>query len=147
MSHYISFKDKGQWINNMLFRSLLEFSIETGELQASIEERTYLELMKKRVTDGFFWPGRDVDLEQDFPTIPERKFWSRVFFEIARAIFERKIGVHAQTYWQAQRIYLAYGLGNLFQESVREIEPTWHAETLDNREFDRVVNGRETRDA
>jgi hypothetical protein len=136
MAHHISFKGNYQWINNRLFRSLLEFSVIIGEEIAASNERPYVELMKKRVAEGFFWDGRSIDIAEDFTELSERKFWSRVFYEMARAIFDRKLGIHEHRFWQAQRIHLAYGLGELFEEAVNEAEPRWNADTLDRREFE-----------
>lgn len=64
-----------------------------------------------------------------------------MFYDTSRAIFDRKIGVHDYSFWQAQAIHQAHATGLLFEYSVRESEPRWSAETIDRREFDRIVNG------
>jgi len=97
----------------------------------------------KKLIEEEFWPGRDVELETDFPDLAERKFWSRVFYDTARAILDRKVGIHDDAFWQAQCIWQAYGMGNLFEEAVRSVEPRWMALSVDRIEFERVVNGRE----
>jgi hypothetical protein len=94
--------------------------------------------------DETFWPGRDMDIEEDFPDVGERKFWSQAFFDTARDIFDRSVGNHEYSFWQAQSIWQAYGVGVLFEESVRDFEPNWFARTRDTVEFHRVVNNRET---
>jgi len=114
--------------------------IEIAERSASSEERPFVERMKK-LRDEHFWPGRGIDIMEDFPVIAEQKFWSRVFLDTSRAIFDRKVGVHQHSFWQAQSIHQAYSTGFLFEKSVKNTEPTWYANTVDRREFNKVVNG------
>ena len=82
-----------------------------------------------------------MDIEEDFPDGEERKFWARVLYDTARSIFTRSIGRHEHEFWQAQAIHQAYASAILFQDSVRDVEPGWSAESVDRIEFDEVVNG------
>ena len=97
------------------------------------------------VEDGFYY---DIDMEpiskDDFPKIEEQKFWARIFYETAREIFERKVGVHDYLFWQSQRIYQAYGTARLFTMAVRETEPSWSPDIRDYKEFDEIVNKRKS---
>jgi hypothetical protein len=87
--------------------------------------------MKKLIAEQF-WPGRYVEIETDFPDVAERRFWSRVFYGTARRVFDRKIGNHEHSFWQAQLIWQAYGMGHLFQEAVRSTEPRWMPHSIDH---------------
>ena len=126
-------------LNNMQFSRLIDFGIEVAEQTASDSEKRFVERMKK-LRDEHFFPGRDLHIAEDFQEIPERKFWSRVFLDTSRAIFDRRVGIHAHSFWQAQTIHQAHAIGRLFEDAVRDVEPQWYADTLDRREFDKVVN-------
>lgn len=127
-------------MNNKQFARLIDFGIQIGEQTASSDERPFVERMKK-MRDEYFWPGRGIDISEDFPGISERKFWSRVFYDASRAIFDREIGVHEHSFWQAQAIHQAHATGLVFEHAVKDVEPRWLADTLDRRQFDKVVNG------
>ena len=140
MACQITFKDRWVQLNNRQFGNLVEFAIEVAEASVADSETANVDRMKE-MRDERFWPGRGIEIEEDFPDTSERKFWSRVFFDTARAIFERGVGLHEHTYWQAQAIHQAYTTGLLFEFAVRDSEPGWSADTIDRREFDKVVNG------
>ena len=93
-----------------------------------------------RLNEREFWPGRGIRIEEDFPDPEEQKFWSRIFLDTARAVFDRRVGRHEHAFWQAQCIYQAYATGRLFIEAVRDRVGYWFPDTIDHREFDRVVN-------
>ena len=137
MACEISFKDQEIQYNNMQFSSTIDFVIETAEKMSSTEDEPMIVRMK-RLNNEEFWPGRGIEIETDFPELAERKFWARIFYETARDIFERKIGIHDYNFWQSQRIYQIYGTAGLFEIAVREIEPSWSPDIRDYREFDRV---------
>src|SRR5690242_18745989 len=84
MACQISFKHSFVQLNNMQFSRLIDFGIEIANRSSSDEERQFVERMK-RLCDSF-WPGRGIKIEDDFPELPERKFWSRIFFDTSRAI-------------------------------------------------------------
>jgi len=121
----------------MQFSRLVDFAIEIAERSASPDERPYLERMKQLSKE--FWPGRGIEIVRDFPELAERKFWSRVFFDVSRAIFDRQVGNQEHKFWQAQAIHQAHAAGLVFLESVREGSPEWSPDTLDGREFDSWV--------
>jgi hypothetical protein len=139
MACQITFKEQFVQVNNMQFARLIDFGIELGEQAAEDGERPFVERMKK-MRDECFFPGRGIDIDEDFPEISERKFWSRIFFDLSRAIFDRKVGLHDHSFWQAQAIHQAHAAGLIFEYAVRDNEPRWSADTLDRREFDKVVN-------
>jgi hypothetical protein len=140
MACQIIFKTSFVQLNNMQFDRLINFGIEIAERSACADERPFVERMKK-LRNEYFFPGCGIEISRDFPEIVERKFWSRIFFDTSRAIFDRKVGIHEHSFWQAQSIHQSYATGLLFEEAVRDFEPQWSADTLDRREFDKVVNG------
>ena len=142
MACQITFRAGFVQFNNMQFARLIDFGIEIAEQVASGDEQPFVERMRK-MREECFWPGRGIDIVEDFPQVPERKFWSRIFFDAARAIFDRRIGIHEHSFWQAQAIHQAHATGLLFEHAVREVEPSWSAETLDRRQFDKIVNGKD----
>jgi hypothetical protein len=139
MACTISFKEERVHLNNMQFARLVDFGIEVAEGTAGTEERQFVDHMRKMRDESFF-PGRGIWIEQDFPSIEEQKFWSRVFFDVSRAIFDHRVGIHDHSYWQAQAIHQAHGTGLIFEQAVRSVEPRWSADTHDRREFDKYVN-------
>ncbi len=104
MACEIAFKAHEIPYNNMQFSSMMEFVTEVGEKMASGEESSMVARVKKMIEEEF-WSGRGIQIEDDFPNIEEQKFWARVFYDTAREIFERNIGVHDYLFWQSQRIY------------------------------------------
>lgn len=143
MACFINFKDQQVPVNNMQFSRLIRFAVELADQMAKGDERLFVEHMKH--LDGHeFWPGRGTDIEEDFPDVSERKFWTRIFLDLSRLIFERKIGKHEHFFWQAQCIHQAHSIGLLFEDAVRvgEGNDRWSADSIDRREFDRVANGK-----
>ena len=144
MACQISYKDRGLLLNNMQFARLIDFVIEVGRDSAGTEsEKQYVARMV-RLNEEEFWPGRGIRIEDDFPDVEEQKFWARVFLDTARAIFDRRVGCHEHAFWQAQSIHQAYGTGLLFSDAVRDRVGSWFPDTIDHREFDRVVNEKES---
>ena len=125
-----SFKESGFGVSNLLFNRLHGLGLEIAERIATADERQFVEVIKDRV----YWPGRDVDITEDYPTLDEQKFWCRVYFELSRAIFERLVGEHEHQFWQANTIYLSYKLGLLFREAVYDAEKNWYPKTTDGQE-------------
>jgi hypothetical protein len=64
-----------------------------------------------------------------------------VFFDTSRAIFDRKVGVHEHSFWQAQAIHQTHATGLIFEQAVRDADRKWSADTLDRKQFDKIVNG------
>ncbi len=129
-------------LNNVQFAQLIELAVEVGRGSCKdAREREFVARML-RMRDETFWPGRGIDIEKDFPELEEQKFWARVLLDTARAVFDRRVGVHDHTYWQAQCIWQAYGAGMLFQDAVRGTESRWCADSVDHLEFDRVLNAK-----
>lgn len=136
MACIVTFKDQCVLMNNRQFSNLICLSLEySGSVMG--EENQYVARLTE-FNDKEFFPGRGMDIEEDFPEIDEQKFWSKTLFDTARAIFKRELGVHDHVYWQAQMIYVVYAVGLLFQDSVRQTEPDWCADTLDGSEFRKV---------
>jgi len=139
MACEITFKGRFVQLNNMQFSGLIDSGLEIAERTAQPAEAPLIARMK-RLRDEKFWPGRVFDIPADFPDPAEQKFWSRVFFDTARAIFDRRVGKHEHSFWQAQAIHQACAIALLFEEVVRSSEPQWSADCLDRREFNRVIN-------
>lgn len=135
MACEITFGDRSVQLNNMQFAGLIDFAIEVAERTAPREEHYHIEHMK-RLRAETFWPGRGIEIEIDFPTVEQRKFWARVFLDTARMIFERLLGTHEYLFWQAQRMHQAYSTGLLFEFAVDSVHNKWRADTIDRREFD-----------
>src|SRR5690349_18657452 len=65
MDCQIRFKERFVPLNNWQFYRMIDFGIEMAEQTALPEERPFVERMK-RMNAGSFWPGRGVDITEDF---------------------------------------------------------------------------------
>jgi hypothetical protein len=98
MACMIIFKEQSVHLNNMQFAGLIDFGIEIAERLSKAEDRLFIDHMKKMRNEVFF-PGRGILIAEDFPALDEQKFWSCMFYEVSRAIFDKKIGVHVHSFW------------------------------------------------
>ena len=140
MAGFIFYKDHQIVFNNRQFDNTITFVSQVARKMAKESEMDYVKKMEEHVEH--YWPGMCFDVETDFPDHEEKKFWARMFFETAREIFDRNIGVQDYSFWQTQRIYQIYGSGNVFQKAVREEEPTWTPDITDYREFNDWVENK-----
>ena len=135
MAVNINYKTNNLGMSNRAFGILVEYGIEVAKQGATPEELQFIDTMRHRHAQLFY-----LDIAKDMPSVAEQKFWSRVFFDTARAIFERNVGSHEHSYWQAQAIYIAYSAAKFFQAVVQDGERGWEPTTIDTRDFDRIVN-------
>ena len=141
MAGWIDYKEGSIAFNNRQFSSTMRFVTDVAQKMAKGHELSFVHKMKEEMVDNYY-PGMCITIEKDFPKIEERKFWARMFFETAREIFERKIGIQDYSFWQSERIYQIYGAGNLFAKAVRDDEPKWIPDIRDYSEFDEWANNR-----
>jgi hypothetical protein len=129
MASRISYHDQFIYVSNLRFSSLIEFGLEVGEKCAETNiEKSYVSGLKER--SGAFYPGYDFAIESELPSRDERKFWAKIFYDVAHLIFCRQIGNQELTFWQASAIGDAYLLGRMITRSVQEEEQAWHPKTL-----------------
>ncbi|WP_417386689.1 hypothetical protein [Gimesia sp.] len=140
MTCEISFEGRSIQMNHRQFSNVIQFTLELAESVAKSDEKEHVVHMSQ-LRDKEFWPGRGIQIENDFPKIIERKFWSKMFYDTARAVYNRDVGNHDHSYWQAQAIHQIYSTGQLFEYAVQQQEPGWYADTMDRAEFNKVVNG------
>jgi len=135
MASAIKYHDQFFYVSNQRFSSLIEFGLEVGEKAAETDaERSYVAKLRERFAG--FYPGYDLAIEREFPSRDERKFWARVFFDLAHLIFRREVGNHEVTFWQYSAVGDAYLLGRMITRSVQEEELGWHPKTMASIEAD-----------
>ena len=66
MACEITFKATAVQLNNRQFYRLIDFGIEIADEIANIEERPFVERMKK-LSSETFWPGRGIDIAPGLP--------------------------------------------------------------------------------
>ena len=136
----ISLKDQFLFVSNYRLSSLLEFAVQiAGETAPTKVERDWVEKLH-----GFAeaaWPGIGFDLDQQFPSLDEKKFWARVFDDVGRRIFLRQFGNNKVTFWQSSAIGDAYVIRRMLTRAVQEVELAWHPETENHREGEEYLKG------
>ena len=137
----ISLKDQFLWVSNQRLDTLLNFALQvSGETVQSDEEHGWVEKLRQFEEES--WPGIKFDLDERFPTVEEKKFWARVFDDVARRIFLRQLGNHEITYWQSSAIGDAYIIARILTRAVQEVELAWHPKTENTREAEANPAGR-----
>jgi len=135
MASCISYHDQFFYVSNQRFSSLIDGALEVGQKAAEGEtERAYVSGLRHR--SDTFYPGYDFAIERELPARDERKFWARVFFDLAHLIFLRQIGNQEGTFWQSSAVGDAYLLGRMITRSVQEEEQAWHPKTMAGVEAD-----------
>ena len=131
MSSAIKYHDQFFYVSNMMFFRLIELALEVGEKTAeTAAEKLCVSKLREKKNAETFWPGYDFAIETEFPLRDERKFWARVFFDVAHLIFCREIGNHDITFWQYSTIGDAYLFGRMITRSVQEEELGWFPKTM-----------------
>ena len=94
-------------IPNREARGIIEFAIDTarsyGEATSKAEE-------VQRIAEWYeeqFFDGMGIDVAELFPDVASRRFWCRVFFDVARRVFRRELGNRDVSFWQTK--YLQRG--------------------------------------
>lgn len=129
MSSAFKYHDQFFYVSNLTFFRLIEFGLEVGgRIAATDLEKAYVSGLRERSTA--FYPGYDLAIEQEFPSRDERKFWARVFFDLAYLIFRREIGKHDVSFWQSADIGHTYLLARMITRSVQEEEQAWYPATM-----------------
>lgn len=141
MATEISLNDQFLWVSNQRLASLLSFALVVGSETAGLDaERGWVE--KLRHFEEQAWPGIGFDLNEQFPDIEEKKFWTRVFIDVARRIFLRQLGNQEVTFWQSSAIGDAYVTARMLMRAVQESEIAWHPDTEDSREAGAFDDGK-----
>jgi hypothetical protein len=126
MASGISYRDRDVWLSNQSFHKLIHLALEmANQLSSSeVELREVARLAEMR-DSGQLWTGRVLFVEDDFPGLEERKFWAKVFREVAQSIFLREVGEYDVESWQAEMIQKSMNMSDHFVEAVRENEKLW----------------------
>ncbi|HWA26887.1 MAG TPA: hypothetical protein VG734_14605 [Lacunisphaera sp.] len=140
MSSRLSYRDQFFYVSNSVFFRLIEFALEVGEKTAGTDaEKSYVAALRERCES--FYPGCDLAIESEFPSRDERKFWARVFFDLAYLIFRREVGNQETTIWQYSSLGDAYLLARMITRSVQEEELGWHPQTMSSLEAEAYQKG------
>lgn len=143
MSSRVSYQDQFLWMSNREFDSMMDFLLEVGTESAVAPDERAMVARLSEARSGFF-SGYGFDLEKEFPTVEERKFWARCFHNLARAIFLRKVGNQEADCWQSAAIANAHFMARFLTQAVGEVEPRWCPVTddgLSEKEyFDRLTS-------
>ncbi len=140
MSSDISWRDQYVCVSNRQLFDLVELALQVGnDCATSSTEREFVDRLRHWLNDES-WPGIGFDLDEHFPTLDEKKFWSRCFYDLSRRIFRREIGENANgnTVWQPSMIGDAYIVARLLTRAVQESELAWHPETEQSKEASEI---------
>jgi hypothetical protein len=140
VSSSISLKEQFLDVSNQRLSTLIAFALQLGGETARLDaEREWVEKLRQFEEEA--WPGIGFDLDKRFPSVEEKKFWARVFDDVARRIFLRQLGNHDVTFWQSSAIGDAYVISRMLTRAVQEVELAWHPGT-ENTEEGAVYRGR-----
>jgi len=129
----ISWQDQFLWVANKRLSALLAFALKVGGESAQSQlEGGWVESLRR--FDAEAWPGIGFDLDERFPSVEEKKFWARVFHDVARRIFLRQLGNQDVSSWQSSSIGDAYVAARMLTRAVQEVESAWHPDTENLRE-------------
>jgi hypothetical protein len=112
------------------------------EAAKSDAERGWVQKLREFEDNAF--PGIEFDLAELFPSVDEKKFWARVYHNVARRIFLRQLGNQEVTFWQSSAIGDAYVIARLLTRAVQQIElgTAWHPDTENATEEETYYNER-----
>lgn len=135
MAGVIALGDQSLAVSSNVLVSLIEFAIAVGtELAQTNEEGAWVHALTE--FRNRMWPGMDLDVDALFPNLAQKKFWARVFHEVARDVFLRKLGNHTVTFWQTGTIANSFVIARFLVAAVRKLEPSWTPATGDAHEAD-----------
>lgn len=127
MTSHLSCGDQFLIVSNHDFAALIGFAIEVGGSMAKGgDEVAYVAALRK--FEEASWPGIDIDLPKQFPTIGERKWWAGVFDRVTREVFERRLGGPGpfRYCWQRHVIGEGYWISVMLSRLVQQEERGWH---------------------
>ncbi|MCP4098393.1 MAG: hypothetical protein GY748_19365 [Planctomycetaceae bacterium] len=132
MASDISIGEQYLWVANRRLSSLIAFVLEVASDDAGTdEEKGYVAKLKKW-DETEHWPGCGFDLHERFPTVDEKQFWSRCFFNVARRIFRHEIGNQDIQFWQCGAIGDAYVTARMLTSAIqKETGTSWFPDTED----------------
>jgi hypothetical protein len=112
-------------VQNREARGLIKFAIDTAR---SYEDATNnAELI--RYIDYLYYDYNcylmDINVAELFPDITSRRFWCRVFFDVARRVFRRELGNRDASFWQTKYICNAVVVGRMLLQAAKDINPKW----------------------
>lgn len=143
MASDISIGEQYLSVANRRLSSLITFVLEVAADAAATEQEKGYVAKLKHWDEKEQWPGCGFALHERFPTVDEKKFWSRCFFNVARSIFRREIGNQDSQFWQCAAIGDAYVTARMLTSAVQKDTGTsWHPDTDDNADaqayYDRI---------
>ena len=140
MASCVSYKEQFIYVSNQRFGTLIELALEVGQKTAESDtDRAFVACLREK--NESFFPGFDFAMETEFPSLEERKFWARVFYDLSYKIFRREIGNQDVSFWQYSAIGDAYLIGRILTKSVQEQELAWHPRTLATLESEIFYSG------
>lgn len=140
MATEISLGDQFVCVSNQRLSALVAFAITVGAEKASSDiERSWVE--KLRSFEEQAWPGIPFNLDERFPDVVEKKFWARVYHDVARRIFLRQLGNQEATFWQSSAIGDAYITARILTRAVQETGEAWSPETENTKEGEGYNSG------
>jgi hypothetical protein len=118
------------YVANMRFAAIMDGALEISAELANNELQTAsINRLKNWNNEAF--PGKDIDLEKQFPTVDEQKFWSQVFESLAWRVFHRKWGNQETQMWQVGFIYCCHQIALMLTGLVWRTDRLWYPEPAD----------------
>ncbi len=119
------------YLSNVRLRVTVEAVVEIArEIAATDEERNYVSQLEDWWAKNG-WPGNGIDLDKQFHSTDEFKFWAQAFETLGWRVFYRKWGNHADETWQVGFIASCHVISRMLTEHVRKRDRSWWPEQGD----------------
>lgn len=132
MSSQISLSEQYIWVANARLGLLVSLALEVATAENNDADGPYIRSLA--TFEASMWPGIKLDLGAVFPALEAKKYWARIFSNVARRVFLRELGHHESTHWQSSTIGDAYIISRMLTRAVQEVEQAWHPETENSAE-------------
>lgn len=144
MASEISIGEQCLWVANHRLRSLINFVIEVAtDVPTTDQEEEFIAKFMRWDEEEYF-PGIGLNLNERFPTTVEKRFWSKIFMNVARRIFSRQLGNQDDESWQCSAIGDAYITARMLTKAIQmETGTSWHPDsedTLNPQEYYNRIN-------
>lgn len=139
----IGFKDQFFWVASERLADLLKYGVEVGlKTAADDQERAWANGLHDQIPE--LCRRNELAVETAFPSYSERKFWTRVFYDLSYMVFRREIGGGDPAFQDCTAVADADLIGDMISHSVpwKEERENWDLMTMAGAEIKKLEEKR-----